>query len=137
MKTLKCLLLATLGLAMVGSALAQNTSNPGTGSTRSGMPTVNPPAGWGPGTMHPGFSMDKLSPEIRALMEQYRNSMQTMNAEHRQLMERYRNATPAERDALRAQLRELMSTYRQNQHELAKSIRDAIKARRDQFHPKG
>ncbi len=78
--------------------------------------------------------MNRLGADLKDIIEQHRDTMKAFQETHKAALEALKNATPAEREALKAALRLLMQQQQQNQRELAKEIRDAIKARRDQQH---
>jgi acyl-CoA reductase-like NAD-dependent aldehyde dehydrogenase len=78
--------------------------------------------------------ISKLGPELKALIAAHRDTAKALLEARRAALEALKNATPAEIDALKAALRDIMQQRQQEQRELAKAIRDAIKARRDQLH---
>jgi hypothetical protein len=73
-----------------------------------------------------------LSADIRALALEHRTEMKALMEQRKALIEKLRAATPETREAFRAALRQLMISQQQQQRELAKSIRDAIRAKRDE-----
>lgn len=72
-----------------------------------------------------------LGAQLRQIMTDHRATMQALLDQRKAALEAIKNAAPADREALKAALREVMRAQQQNQRELAKAIRDAIKARRD------
>ena len=85
-----------------------------------------------PPTTPPDIS--RLGPELKALIAAHRDVERALLDARRAALEALKNATPAEIDALKAALRDIMLQHQQEQRDLAKAIRDAIKARRDQLH---
>lgn len=79
----------------------------------------------------PAPDISKLGPELKALIGTYRDSAKGLLAERKALLEQLKTATPAEIETLKTQIRAIMREHQQDQRELAKAIRDAIKARRD------
>jgi hypothetical protein len=77
-------------------------------------------------------SLDKLGPELKALISAHRDAAKALLEQRKTVLESLKNATPDQIDAIKAQLRTIMQEHQQEQRELAKAIRDAIKARRDQ-----
>lgn len=64
-------------------------------------------------------------------MADHRGTMQALLAQRKTALDALKNAAPADREALKAALAAVMRDQQKNQRELAKAIRDAIKARRD------
>lgn len=91
-------------------------------TTLSGWAQSEPPPGSGP---HNGT-------ELRQMLAAHRESMTQLMEQRRALLEAIYAAAPEEREALRLQLRELMLAQQQEHRELAKAIREAVRARRDQ-----
>lgn len=89
-----------------------------------------PPASVPPATM-PAIQ-GPLGDQLRALMATHRAANTALFEQRKTALAAMVNAAPADREALKAALRAIMREHQQNQRELAKSIRDAIKARRDQ-----
>ena len=69
---------------------------------------------------------------MRGIVTAHRNTMQALLTQRTIALEALRNAAPEEREALMLTLRTNMREMQQTQRELAKAIRDEIKARRDQ-----
>lgn len=73
-----------------------------------------------------------LGSEIRAIIDANRDAIKALAVERKGLLDKLKAATTdAERAAIRTQLQALMQATKDEQRALAKSIRDAIKARRD------
>jgi hypothetical protein len=83
-------------------------------------------------TPRPTPPADGLSADIRALALEHRTEMKALMEQRKVLIEKLRTAAPEAREALRTELRQLMIAQQQQQRELAKSIRDAIRAKRDE-----
>ena len=73
-----------------------------------------------------------LGPELQAIIATHRDAAKALLDQRNAALQALKNATPAQRDAIIAELRSLMQQHTADQKELAKAIRDAIKARRDQ-----
>ncbi len=73
-----------------------------------------------------------LGPELQSLIAAHRDAAKALLEQRNASLQALRNATPAQRDAIITNLREIMKAHTADQKELAKAIRDAIKARRDQ-----
>jgi hypothetical protein len=123
MKTylLKSLLGAALLAGLAAGATAQTTTTTSP-TTTTPIPLPKPP------------TVGRLGPELRQIIAEHRDALNALLRERWALLAQLKNATPDQIAALRAQLRELMRQTQQEQRELAKAIRDAIKARRDQLH---
>ena len=76
-------------------------------------------------------NLDMLAPELQVLIATHRNAAKALLEQRNASLQALRTATPAQRDAIIANLRDIMKTHTMEQKELAKAIRDAIKARRD------
>ena len=73
-----------------------------------------------------------LGPELQAIIASHRDVAKALLDQRKDALLALKNATPAQRDAILADLRKIMLQHKSDQKELAKAIRDAIKARRDQ-----
>lgn len=73
-----------------------------------------------------------LGPELLAIIATHRDAAKALLDQRNAALQALKNATPAQRDAILADLRNIMRQHTADQKELAKAIRDAIKARRDQ-----
>jgi hypothetical protein len=72
-----------------------------------------------------------LGPELQAIIATHRDAAKALLDQRNAALAALKAATPAQRDAIIADLRKIMQQHTADQKELAKAIRDAIKARRD------
>jgi len=73
-----------------------------------------------------------LGMEIKAIIESHRAEMKALLVQRQAALVALKEATTdADRLVIREQLRSIMREHQMAQRELAKSIRDAVKARRD------
>jgi len=77
----------------------------------------------------------KLGPELKAIIATHRDTTKALLEARKAALELLKKATPAEIEALKTSLRDIMRDHQQDQRELAKAIRDAVKARRDAVRP--
>lgn len=89
-------------------------------------------AGWAQTPPTPPVDLQRLGPELKAIVDNNREALKALADARKALIERLQNATPTERELIRTQLQAIMKETQQTQRDLARAIRDAIKARRDQ-----
>jgi len=85
-----------------------------------------------PTPMIPNDLARVLGPELQSIIASHRDAAKALLEQRNVTLQALKNATPAQRDAIIADLRTIMKAHTADQKELAKAIRDAIKARRDQ-----
>lgn len=77
----------------------------------------------------------QTAPDLRALIEANRTTVNTLLAQRKDLIERLKNASEQDREAVRKELQQLAKDTHDSQRDLAKAIRTAMRERR--LNPKG
>lgn len=102
-------------------------TRPETPPTRPGVPPARPET---PPVVVPRLGIpahSQLSPEIRALVEQYQTAAQTFATEQRALLAQVRGSAEAERAALKEQLKTTREKFLEDTQQLRADIREQIR----------
>jgi hypothetical protein len=73
--------------------------------------------------------------DIKALIEANRATLTTLISQRKELIEKLKNASAQDKEAARNELKQLIKDNHDSQREIAKTVREAMKARR--LAPKG
>jgi hypothetical protein len=115
-----CVLVTTLTVVSTQAQSRPERPNPPSPPTRRDVPpVVVPRLGLPPNA--------QVSPEIRALVEQYQTAAQTFAAEQRALLAQVRGSTEAERAALKEQLKATREKFLEDTQQLRADIREQIR----------
>ncbi len=115
-----CTVLATLAVVSTQAQTRPEPPAPPTPPTRPEAPPIVVPRFGIPAN-------SQLSPEIRALVEQYQTAAQTFATEQRALLAQVRGSTEAERAALKEQLKTTREKFLEDTQQLRADIREQIR----------